>query len=657
MSLRRIKIVALVLSLMAVAPFLIAQSAPPVGDTYVANSSRNNNYGTRPSLIVQSGTTTYIQFDLSVLPQNVPVAKATLRLFVNSVSQSGSFDVYEVNNSWTEGGMNYNNAPGIGGSVTGVHPVSLTTSNENDFVNIDITSAVQDWVSGITPNYGIALQAQGNNGTFYFDSKESGTASHEPELEIVLNGPAGPQGPQGQTGLTGSQGPTGPKGNTGATGPAGSQGPAGPQGPAGAAGAQGPQGPAGPQGPKGDTGATGAAGSQGPIGPQGLPGNAGFNGSNASVPVFTGATTLGNSPISILGNEVGIGTNAPNAQLHLNESGSSDTANLYTGQPSSLFSPNVSWILGQGKANIASFNDAAASSGNRWEALGVLNQDNSVYDSTGAFFLASASPAQGTTKSSVSGLFEQSTLETAGTVTLAQGGDFAIWNNANGTITNSEILHVESAYNVGGGNIINNYGLLIDDQAAGQTNFAIKTGAGTVSFGDKVGIGTATPAKKLEVNGDAQIDGTLYGKNGGAVTLSGGDYAEAVNVKGSGSLYEPGDVLVLANEGNGEVEKSSEPYSTMVSGIYATRPGLIGRRQSLNKAVDVVPMGMVGVVPTKVTAENGAIHKGDLLVSSSLSGYAMKGTDRSRMLGAVIGKALGDLESGTGVIEVLVTLQ
>jgi len=68
-------------------------------------------------------------------------------------------------------------------------------------------------------------------------------------------------------------------------------------------------------------------------------------------------------------------------------------------------------------------------------------------------------------------------------------------------------------------------------------------------------------------------------------------------------------------------------------------------------------MAMVGIVPTKVSAENGAIHRGDLLVTSSTPGYAMKGTDRSRMLGAVIGKAMGTLGSGTGVIEVLVTLQ
>ena len=95
----------------------------------------------------------------------------------------------------------------------------------------------------------------------------------------------------------------------------------------------------------------------------------------------------------------------------------------------------------------------------------------------------------------------------------------------------------------------------------------------------------------------------------------------------------------------------------MVAGIYATKPGVIGRRESLVKSTEELPMAMVGIVPTKVSAENGPIHKGDLLVTSSTPGYAMKGTDRSRMLGAVIGKAMNTLDSGSGVIEVLVTLQ
>jgi len=94
-----------------------------------------------------------------------------------------------------------------------------------------------------------------------------------------------------------------------------------------------------------------------------------------------------------------------------------------------------------------------------------------------------------------------------------------------------------------------------------------------------------------------------------------------------------------------------------VLGIYSTKPGVTGRRQTTPKNGDEVPMAMVGIVPTKVSTENGAIKPGDLLVTSSTPGYAMKATDRSKIAGAIIGKALGSLHSGTGTIEVGVTLQ
>jgi len=65
----------------------------------------------------------------------------------------------------------------------------------------------------------------------------------------------------------------------------------------------------------------------------------------------------------------------------------------------------------------------------------------------------------------------------------------------------------------------------------------------------------------------------------------------------------------------------------------------------------------VGIVPCKVSAENGPIQPGDLLVTSTTPGHAMKGTDRNLMLGAVVGKALEPMQKGTGIIQVLVTLQ
>jgi hypothetical protein len=185
--------------------------------------------------------------------------------------------------------------------------------------------------------------------------------------------------------------------------------------------------------------------------------------------------------------------------------------------------------------------------------------------------------------------------------------------------------------------------------------------------GGNVGIGTTNPGAKLEVNGNVQLtngsgasitfaDGTTQ-STAWTGTLCGGDYAESVDVSGDPRKYEPGDVLVLSDDSGSDVSISSQPYSTLVGGIYATKPGLVGRRQKGEKSDTAVPMAMVGIVPTKVSAENGPIRRGDLLVTSSTSGHAMKGTDPSRMLGAIVGKALGSLDSGTGVIDVLVSLQ
>lgn len=194
-----------------------------------------------------------------------------------------------------------------------------------------------------------------------------------------------------------------------------------------------------------------------------------------------------------------------------------------------------------------------------------------------------------------------------------------------------------------------------------------------VNPADNVGIGTITPAAKLEVAGNILADGTVTINGQGGLTFSdgtvqstaftgvvcGGDYAESVDVTGDRTRYEPGDLLVIDPTAEGRFLKSAEPYSTFVTGIYSTKPGVIGRRQLTDRSnmKDEVPMAMTGIVPTKVTAENGPIRPGDLLVTSSRLGYAMKGTDRGRMLGAVIGKSLGHLDSGTGVIEVVVTLQ
>ena len=147
--------------------------------------------------------------------------------------------------------------------------------------------------------------------------------------------------------------------------------------------------------------------------------------------------------------------------------------------------------------------------------------------------------------------------------------------------------------------------------------------------------------------------------NGGTQT-GGADFAESVTVKNEKSDYQPGDVIAIDITGVRRFGKISAPYSTLVAGIYSTKPGVLATPHTMEDSRiknDEIPLAVVGIVPCKVTNENGQILAGDLLVSSSRAGYAMKGTDRKRMTGAVIGKALQPMTGASGVIEVLVSLQ
>jgi hypothetical protein len=141
----------------------------------------------------------------------------------------------------------------------------------------------------------------------------------------------------------------------------------------------------------------------------------------------------------------------------------------------------------------------------------------------------------------------------------------------------------------------------------------------------------------------------------GDVICPGADVAEDFGVIGD-LAAEPGCVVVLA--GNDQVRVSDQPYDRKVAGVVSGagtyRPALVlDRREDPTRR----PLALTGKVWCKVDADCGPIQIGDMLTTSATPGHAMCASDPARAFGAVIGKALGTLQSGRGLLPVLVALQ
>jgi len=153
--------------------------APLSAAAYATTAHPNVNYGRAAVLPVQSGVTTYLKFDFSRLPVKGCIGRATLRLHVNAVTSSGMLNVYEVNSAWSENTITQGNAPVLGGLVNRSQPISVTATNLNSAIEVDLTEVAQRWLSGKSPNNGIALRLSdrgSSDGSFSFVGRVPGDA-------------------------------------------------------------------------------------------------------------------------------------------------------------------------------------------------------------------------------------------------------------------------------------------------------------------------------------------------------------------------------------------------------------------------------------------------------------------------------------------------
>jgi fibronectin-binding autotransporter adhesin len=175
--------------------------------------------------------------------------------------------------------------------------------------------------------------------------------------------------------------------------------------------------------------------------------------------------------------------------------------------------------------------------------------------------------------------------------------------------------------------------------AAGVQELDQKISSG--SFENLVGEGLSVklnPDQKFAVKDEQNNAKAVIDSEGNAVFEGGittrSLEAGTILTSGVGQRYTaadtdlaPGEVVVV--DDNGQVRRSSSAYQTGIVGVVGGTAGLVIGSDGDNQ----VTVAAAGRVSVRVSSENGAVHAGDPLTSSSIPGVAMKATGNGPTLG------------------------
>lgn len=294
------------------------------------------------------------------------------------------------------------------------------------------------------------------------------------------------------------------------------------------------------------------------------------------------------------------------------------------------------------------------------------------YNSYGAYITSTNYPAAAFTSESAQ-------------AALFSGVDWGITVRSNGIGPTIDAANLGSGGGVQGISFVDDAGHF-DDGGPGNGHYAIYgngDGAVTGTFVHNLSVGGADAGIMKNVSDVTLTQGDVVVIAGGSSETVMGDTPVA-NVKLSAAADDSAVVGIVASpiyvpdaataaayiaqdnaDRAAELASSSEPSQRALKARLSA-PGrissMVGRIHSMdgtdvpaNAYAMVVTHGQYQAV--KVDASFGAVQAGDLLTTSPHVGYAMKADAKAIANGAVIGKALGSVDSGSGLIPVLVTLR
>jgi len=181
-------------------PYTFAFNPPVydgVQDTYIDGwEEQGTNFGGK-SLAIRTGgaRAALLQYDLTGIPDTATVEKATLRLYIQSRSNSGPMQIvaYPVQRAWVAGEANWLMAsageawgtPGLDAPADrtefalGMGNVPLT-----GYIKVDVTDLVQQWIADPDANLGMYLSGIGASCEVLVGSSEAGSLDWRPALTV-----------------------------------------------------------------------------------------------------------------------------------------------------------------------------------------------------------------------------------------------------------------------------------------------------------------------------------------------------------------------------------------------------------------------------------------------------------------------------------------
>jgi len=191
---------------------------------------------------------------------------------------------------------------------------------------------------------------------------------------------------------------------------------------------------------------------------------------------------------------------------------------------------------------------------------------------------------------------------------------------------------------------------------------AMRAGDGAGISGELIFYDNTGVASSLELDGD-------YGATGRSRIIvdelqikGGSDFAEYFDIAAIDAVQpEPGMLVCIDEKNEGKLVVSNTSYEKKVAGVISGANGVkagmtMGHKNTI--ANGEYPVAITGRVYVKAESLHAAIRPGDLLTTSTVTGYAMKALNIKKAQGAIIGKAMTTLDAGIkGMVLVLLGIQ